>query len=176
VCVGRAMKWVWWAIAAAGCAVVLNGIPRGWSTHGWPLLSLNLRPVKFEERMTLDKERALAIRSWERGRIKPNYLEKFGWQVIRLPLFDRLVGVSVPAMAVNAAVVPCAFMVIRYLRWSRTRHRDGVCRGCGYNLTGNVSGVCPECGRPVSGSRAQVQPAHDQRVDNSVDGAGGTPV
>jgi hypothetical protein len=24
-----------------------------------------------------------------------------------------------------------------------------LCRGCGYNLTGNVSGVCPECGRAV---------------------------
>lgn len=23
-----------------------------------------------------------------------------------------------------------------------------LCRGCGYNLTGNESGVCPECGRP----------------------------
>lgn len=25
----------------------------------------------------------------------------------------------------------------------------GVCRGCGYDLTGNVSGVCPECGTPA---------------------------
>lgn len=24
-----------------------------------------------------------------------------------------------------------------------------LCRGCGYNLTGNVSGFCPECGIPV---------------------------
>ena len=24
--------------------------------------------------------------------------------------------------------------------------RPGVCRRCGYSLTGNVSGVCPECG------------------------------
>lgn len=24
-----------------------------------------------------------------------------------------------------------------------------LCKGCGYNLTGNTSGVCPECGRPV---------------------------
>ena len=24
--------------------------------------------------------------------------------------------------------------------------RRGICRDCGYNLTGNVSGVCPECG------------------------------
>jgi hypothetical protein len=25
----------------------------------------------------------------------------------------------------------------------------GLCSGCGYNLTGNVSGYCPECGRPI---------------------------
>ncbi len=30
-------------------------------------------------------------------------------------------------------------------RWRRRRR--GLCVGCGYNLTGNVSGVCPECGR-----------------------------
>jgi hypothetical protein len=24
-----------------------------------------------------------------------------------------------------------------------------LCRGCGYNLVGNVSGYCPECGRPI---------------------------
>ncbi len=26
---------------------------------------------------------------------------------------------------------------------------QGLCRHCGYNLTGNVSGVCPECGKPI---------------------------
>ena len=25
----------------------------------------------------------------------------------------------------------------------------GLCKTCGYNLTGNVSGVCPECGKRV---------------------------
>jgi hypothetical protein len=32
------------------------------------------------------------------------------------------------------------------------RHRAasrGLCAGCGYNLTLNVSGVCPECGAPA---------------------------
>ncbi len=29
---------------------------------------------------------------------------------------------------------------------ARTRAGPGVCRQCGYNLTGNVSGICPECG------------------------------
>jgi len=24
-----------------------------------------------------------------------------------------------------------------------------LCRGCSYNLTGNISGICPECGRPL---------------------------
>jgi hypothetical protein len=34
----------------------------------------------------------------------------------------------------------------------RCLHRP-LCRGCGYDLTGNVSGRCPECGRDVSGGR-----------------------
>jgi hypothetical protein len=29
------------------------------------------------------------------------------------------------------------------------RTKEGHCRGCGYDLTGNISGVCPECGKPV---------------------------
>jgi hypothetical protein len=32
-------------------------------------------------------------------------------------------------------------------RWRlRHRRRHGLCKSCGYNLTGNVSGRCPECG------------------------------
>ena len=27
--------------------------------------------------------------------------------------------------------------------------RQGCCRKCGYNLTGNTSGICPECGTPL---------------------------
>lgn len=32
---------------------------------------------------------------------------------------------------------------------ARRRRRRGLCEGCGYDLTGNVSGVCPECARPT---------------------------
>jgi hypothetical protein len=28
--------------------------------------------------------------------------------------------------------------------------RSGLCDGCGYDLTGNVSGICPECGLAIS--------------------------
>lgn len=31
----------------------------------------------------------------------------------------------------------------------RRRQRDGHCRTCGYDLTGNESGICPECGRGI---------------------------
>lgn len=33
------------------------------------------------------------------------------------------------------------------------------CRGCGYDLTGNVSGRCPECGMEIGGAAASVPPA-----------------
>lgn len=29
---------------------------------------------------------------------------------------------------------------------------QGLCRHCGYNLTGNISGVCPECGNAITQS------------------------
>lgn len=42
------------------------------------------------------------------------------------------------------------------LRTGALREKLGLCRRCGYDLTGNVSGVCPECGADV---RAQLPPA-----------------
>ena len=36
-----------------------------------------------------------------------------------------------------------------YFRRAPRRERRGLCRHCGYNLTGNVSGICPECGTPM---------------------------
>ena len=32
----------------------------------------------------------------------------------------------------------------------KRRRAMGICVGCGYDLTGNVSGVCPECGRAAT--------------------------
>jgi hypothetical protein len=54
---------------------------------------------------------------------------------------------------VAASLLPLG---IRPLAWSWRRvrrRRANVCRGCGYDLTGNVSGVCPECGRARSSNR-----------------------
>jgi hypothetical protein len=56
-------------------------------------------------------------------------------------------SVQVPhyAVVIAAGVPPVARL--RSHRRRRGGDTRGLCTGCGYNLTGNVSGVCPECGR-----------------------------
>lgn len=41
---------------------------------------------------------------------------------------------------------------------ARRRARRGLCRSCGYNLTGNVSGICPECGTAVKAAQRETPP------------------
>jgi hypothetical protein len=40
----------------------------------------------------------------------------------------------------------------RHEKWARTS--KGLCRTCGYDLTGNVSRTCPECGATAGRSDA----------------------
>jgi hypothetical protein len=51
----------------------------------------------------------------------------------------------------GAVVVASCLPLWRLIAWQRARHApwNGLCKKCGYNLTGNVSGVCPECGNPI---------------------------
>jgi hypothetical protein len=60
---------------------------------------------------------------------------------------------SAPHWSVVAATAlpPLAWfgMVLRRARLRRRRQRRGLCRRCGYDLTGNMSGQCSECGQPV---------------------------
>jgi hypothetical protein len=50
-----------------------------------------------------------------------------------------------PAL-VAAAMTGYSYRRVRRTRLSARFRAPGVCRRCGYDLTGNVSGVCPECG------------------------------
>jgi hypothetical protein len=65
--------------------------------------------------------------------------EKREYAVVVPELFLLVAGCLLPAFAFTRA-----------LRTRRRRMR-GLCKSCGYNLTGNVSGVCPECGTLVEG-------------------------
>ena len=47
-----------------------------------------------------------------------------------------------------ALLVPVAWLISSLRR--ALRSKAGLCRPCGYDLTGNTSGVCPECGANVA--------------------------
>ena len=58
-----------------------------------------------------------------------------------------------PAYLLYAGLLVCTacllgLSAVRHRRQSARADRAarGLCVGCGYDLTGNVSGVCPECG------------------------------
>jgi hypothetical protein len=50
--------------------------------------------------------------------------------------------------------VPAALLAIAtiwvWVPLLRRKPARGLCRDCGYDLTGNTSGVCPECGTPTT--------------------------
>ena len=53
-------------------------------------------------------------------------------------------------LAALAALLPLLWTRSHLRELRRRRQRLGLCRSCGYNLTGNTSGLCPECGTPVA--------------------------
>lgn len=92
----------------------------------------------------------------------PNEFLGFGWSGT-LPDADQFGHAQAPMWFVVVAsalgslpfvlatrrriYVACGWIVrlperLRVRRWRRL----GLCEGCGYNLTANVSGICPECG------------------------------
>ena len=64
--------------------------------------------------------------------------QQAGWIIVTPLLFIAFLFGLYPAIA----------FVRGPLRRSR-RRRKGLCVGCAYDLTGNVSGTCPECGTEV---------------------------
>lgn len=72
--------------------------------------------------------------------------------IVRQLRFDP---VYVVAIGVLAAIIFCVWLGSSVLYCDALVRRrmksvmNPTCRGCGYNLTGNVSGVCPECGQTL---------------------------
>jgi hypothetical protein len=62
-----------------------------------------------------------------------------------------LVRLGQPWLSLAATAAACVGLaawswILRPHEVRERRREHGVCVGCGYDLTGNVSGVCPECG------------------------------
>lgn len=67
---------------------------------------------------------------------------------------DVAVRYSVIVIALTAVASPVWFAALRRRVRAAREKRAGLCRRCGYNLTGNVTGRCSECGAEV-GSELQ---------------------
>jgi hypothetical protein len=69
---------------------------------------------------------------------------------VRVPPFRlyRIGGVPLWAIAVACGVMSAVYW--GGVRRCGRRRAEGFCRGCSYDLTGNVSGVCPECGTKIA--------------------------
>ena len=62
------------------------------------------------------------------------------------------VSMLVPWWLIPLGLAYPLWILVRHVHRTETRRvrrRLGLCRDCGYNLTGNESGVCPECGTAV---------------------------
>jgi len=81
------------------------------------------------------------------------------------PLGD-VVGFFLLGIAGTLFYFACGFLlgktVVAIRRWARKRHQIGICKSCGYNLTGNVSGKCLECGAQIS----ETENLQDKAVSN----------
>ena len=68
-----------------------------------------------------------------------------GWSSTPLSVWHVGLPLWIPFLVI---AIPTAFL------WWSDRRRIPLhsCKGCGYDLTGNMSGMCPECGQNLSGT------------------------
>ena len=68
--------------------------------------------------------------------------------LLAFPLIGQGINQDVAiTIGLGASVMQYAILGYVMDRLSSSRERKGLCKSCGYNLTGNVSGRCPECGQ-----------------------------
>lgn len=67
------------------------------------------------------------------------------------PTIDEYIEADIAAgVTISLMLLLPVWAAYRFDQWRKRASQPGVCRKCGYDLTGNVSGVCPECGEKVS--------------------------
>lgn len=80
-----------------------------------------------------------------------------GFRVRTWILYERGISRGGPWMALTLVAwlpfvvltLPALLLLLISRWWGYWRWRPGLCRRCGYDLTGNVSGRCPECGTTI---------------------------
>ena len=85
---------------------------------------------------------------WHWGNLKPVHVEVRIAEYPGFRRYNRSVFIELWAIFLLCAISTAL------LWWRERRYKgDGICKECGYDLTGNVSGICPECGTGISPDR-----------------------
>jgi hypothetical protein len=101
--------------------------------------------VPYSDVRALARSQATGTGSW----LGVSYFAKTGLASPRgTPGRFLIVAVPLAYPALLSAAAATASLLTLARR--RARGRQGQCRKCGYDLTGNLSGKCPECGTPVT--------------------------
>lgn len=155
--------------------VDLNPVFDYWSTNACPLnvpseeevrAALGgdpLEPQRLPAFMTLIRTHE-AAQSTQTGRFIKSFLDIYSRHDQRWWAFERNTGfaglpiglsrrfhpfdevVIMPLWVIAGALMAWPAVVLFVTRLRRRMRMAGLCRACGYDLTGNVSGTCPECG------------------------------
>lgn len=121
--------------------------PPIWSSGGMSWFCLNFSHIATVDPTVVgERSRAVFVQSdtWADFSIydragQLHQLQNVRYTIVTFPL---------PLLSLLLAAYPVgAFSRALFLRY-RDR-KEGSCRHCGYNLTGNVLGVCPECGEKI---------------------------
>ena len=154
----------WRRVGKWAGAVIASLIFAAWSVSGWRSVYWERGTSSDATTIGLGSGTLFGAVHWS----SPEIFESTGWLGrVRLVSF-RECGVAVPRWFwqfsfqrwPNGAVgSPESFAVPLWAPWLvmllptiwlwrlDRRRPPGVCRTCGYDLTGNATGVCPECGK-----------------------------
>jgi hypothetical protein len=143
-------------LADVALGLLLCAIPRDDRSryYGWPFIWIDLVVFTYTGSFTEEEVKAHIEESWQNGEIGPNGAHVGGGTFVFRIAYGEIIDLNVPRLLGNVLAstltLAAAWTTMRLVRrrWD-PRLREGHCRMCGYELTGNESGVCPECGAPM---------------------------
>jgi hypothetical protein len=167
VCVAACVMWVRSFIVSDHWSWVHDDSARDVGEFGVGLATSDAGAVRFAlSELTLfqgpvdpDYARSVGVSgSWSkrpphRETWRENLTPWVAWERTAADASARALRLPYWLIVIGSAALPAARLAGRR-RWQRRLAR-GLCPGCGYDLTGNVSGTCPECGTAAAANGAK---------------------
>jgi len=152
----RRVSVVGWVAGVLACAIVIGAYglawnrPLAWGVDRWDLVFVVGRGNVYIYRVNAN--RMFPVTATELAQIARDYSDTYS-EVCQLRWRpEAAAGIVIIPMAIPLGVLVTVGVCCW---WYGRRKPAGVCRGCGYDVTGNVSGRCPECGRAIGAKGRQ---------------------